>query len=73
MLLRSGAEAPEAFWATRPNGDLWCLIQRALRSRGWHSVKATKIKAHLDRQAQERGEISPWHRFGNEAADIVAG
>eukprot|EP00969_Alexandrium_andersonii_P329313 14551590-Alexandrium_andersonii.AAC.1 len=52
---------------------MWRMIQKALRSRGWRSVKATKIKAHLDRQAQERGEISPWHRFGTEAADMVAG
>ena len=54
------------------DGDLWRIVDRAIRARGHKSVAITKTKGHATEGHLDTGVSTPWERFGNEAADRYA-
>ena len=64
-------------WSGRPfplvnDGDLLCLAQRMVRSRGRGNTLVSKVKSHADEGLVAMGRVREVDRIGNNEADAAA-
>ena len=54
------------------DGDLVALAQFMIRTRGWDTVRVSKVKGHATEADVEQGRVRLEDRLGNAEADIAA-
>ena len=59
-------------WAMQKNGDLWAHFDRAVRAKGVHAVRISKVKGHATKEDISAGRASEADQIGNDKADGAA-
>ena len=59
-------------WSLQPDGDLWSIMEDAIRMKGRASLRVTWTKGHATEEHFAKGTSSPLLKLGNDTADKVA-
>ena len=54
------------------DGDLIALVQYMIRTRGWETVRVTKVKGHAEDVVVQQGRVRLIDQQGNAEADTAA-
>eukprot|EP00973_Karenia_brevis_P055785 7759587-Karenia_brevis.AAC.1 len=64
---------PPKPYKLQTDGDLWAIAHKALKAKGPHAVRVSKVKGHEDRAIEQLSPEQWREKVNNDEADTLAG
>ena len=68
----SSGKGPSTNWKVKSDGNIWEHFEKAVRAKGAHAVRITKVKGHVTQEHVDAQQYRDADKRGNDKADEAA-